>query len=398
MSLETAGNIAALFGGALKGYQDQTEIELKKKQLERDEELKRLQIEAGLLEKGLTRDDKGVWGLSPEERQKRDLDALYKQSQMELNKARGEYYKEGGQFGGELKAALGGFTKDPLGNLVETDYLKQKRAQELAYQKAQMDKTLGNVKVPEAESVAEKNKIQTTIEEKKLYDAGLMRDPKNRDNFIPRPNFVRPPTKLEEEKTKKYLDQGLEWDYLTGKTKKIVGWKSKEAQQSEKDAKEDAKINRQQTTELRKEFLSLPSTKDMLAMDISLKKLTAAAQNASGADDIAIVFNFMKLQDPSSTVREGEYANAQQASGVSDKVISQYNKLIDGQTLTPAQRKMFVESAGKTYNAALDAYSQMGERYKGLAKKGNIAPEDVVPEYKKYIPSEFTDKEKEALD
>jgi hypothetical protein len=51
---------------------------------------------------------------------------------------------------------------------------------------------------------------------------------------------------------------------------------------------------------------------------------------------------------------------------------------------------MFVQSAGKTYNAALDSYSKMGERYKGLAKKGNIAPEDVVPEYSRYSGEEVT--------
>lgn len=290
MALETAGNIAALFGGALKGYQDQSEIELKRKNIEADNAYKKAMLDMEYKKNGLIRTDGGTPEFSPEMEEKKRLE-------------------------------------------------KEEKLLDLDTKKTNIAKTLSEIS-----------------------------------------------------------DKGYKTEIRPGLLTPISGFVSKEEKkearqlenEAKKEAKEQEKISRQQTTELRKEFLGLPTTKDIQAMDTSLKKLTAAAKDATGADDIAIVFNFMKLQDPGSTVREGEYANAQQAAGVSDKVIAQYNKLLAGETLTPEQRKMFVESAGKTYNAALDAYSQMGERYKGLAKKGNLSPEDVVPEYKRYTPNEVT--------
>ena len=57
--------------------------------------------------------------------------------------------------------------------------------------------------------------------------------------------------------------------------------------------------------------------------------------------DLALVFNFMKMQDPSSTVNSGEFANAQNSAGVPDRVVNLYNNLLKGSRLSPTQRKAF---------------------------------------------------------
>jgi hypothetical protein len=57
--------------------------------------------------------------------------------------------------------------------------------------------------------------------------------------------------------------------------------------------------------------------------------------------DLALVFNFMKMQDPGSTVNSGEFANAQNAAGVPDRIKNLYNNLITGGRLNPTQRKAF---------------------------------------------------------
>jgi hypothetical protein len=57
--------------------------------------------------------------------------------------------------------------------------------------------------------------------------------------------------------------------------------------------------------------------------------------------DLALVFNFMKMQDPGSTVNSGEFANAQNAAGVPDRIRNLYNNLITGGRLNPTQRKAF---------------------------------------------------------
>ena len=59
------------------------------------------------------------------------------------------------------------------------------------------------------------------------------------------------------------------------------------------------------------------------------------------AADLALVFNFMKMQDTQSTVNTGEFANAQNATGVPDRVKNIYNNLVTGGRLNPTQRKAF---------------------------------------------------------
>jgi hypothetical protein len=68
--------------------------------------------------------------------------------------------------------------------------------------------------------------------------------------------------------------------------------------------------------------------------------------------DIALIFNFMKMQDPSSTISTGEYANAQNAAGVADKVVNLYNNLLKGSKLSQTQRKAFRGQAENLYKAA----------------------------------------------
>jgi hypothetical protein len=57
--------------------------------------------------------------------------------------------------------------------------------------------------------------------------------------------------------------------------------------------------------------------------------------------DLALVFNFMKMQDTGSTVNSGEFANAQNAAGVPDRIRNVYNNLVTGGRLNPTQRKAF---------------------------------------------------------
>lgn len=79
----------------------------------------------------------------------------------------------------------------------------------------------------------------------------------------------------------------------------------------------------------------------------SIAQLKKIAQ-ADPAGQMALIFSFMKSLDPSSTVREGEYANAENTRGVPDTIRNWYNKIIDGTFLTPQQVDSFATvSAGQ---------------------------------------------------
>ncbi len=90
-----------------------------------------------------------------------------------------------------------------------------------------------------------------------------------------------------------------------------------------------------------------------------------------GPQDIAIVFKFMKALDPESVVREGEFATAANAGGVPVKVSNFYNKILEGQLLTPELRDSFIEAArdaveGKKTQAVSTVKSYIGENEKLL--------------------------------
>lgn len=70
---------------------------------------------------------------------------------------------------------------------------------------------------------------------------------------------------------------------------------------------------------------------------------TLGSSTPSAQADQALIFNWMKLQDPGSVVRETEYASAEATRGLMDKAGAYFQKLNNGQLLTPEQRKKFVE-------------------------------------------------------
>jgi len=72
----------------------------------------------------------------------------------------------------------------------------------------------------------------------------------------------------------------------------------------------------------------------------------------TAAGDMALIFNYMKMLDPGSTVREGEFATAEQAAGVPTRILNLYNRLLTGKRLSDSQIKDFTSQAKKLYNAA----------------------------------------------
>ena len=94
----------------------------------------------------------------------------------------------------------------------------------------------------------------------------------------------------------------------------------------------------------------------------------ANPNSVSPASDIALIFGYMKMLDPGSVVREGEYATAQNAAGIPDRVRNAYNKAIQGEFLTDNQRQDFVDTADRLYGQAYQQAEQTGARYRDLAR------------------------------
>lgn len=105
------------------------------------------------------------------------------------------------------------------------------------------------------------------------------------------------------------------------------------------------------------------------------QKALASANLGTSAGDMSLIYAFMKMNDPTSVVREGEFATAANTGGIDDKIINIYNRVRDGQMLTPDQRVQFIQAAQSQYDAASKNVQDVNTRYKQFSKDYNVNPD-----------------------
>jgi hypothetical protein len=149
---------------------------------------------------------------------------------------------------------------------------------------------------------------------------------------------------------------------------KVVGQMSKSKDPKELGSVEDT---------VRKEYLG--QAKPYIEVGQAYKKVAEAAKNPSAAGDIAMIFGFMKILDPGSVVREGEFATAQNAAGIPDRVRAQYNAAINGQRLTDVQRTDFMNQAKNIVQSQRDNFnSTIKPFYEGIVKDRQLNQSNVL--------------------
>lgn len=153
------------------------------------------------------------------------------------------------------------------------------------------------------------------------------------------------------------------------------------AREAAADARDDRAKQRQPAEQkvvddLRKELQGQQAYKDAQTVAASYEKIKVASPTAQG--DMGLIFGMMKMFDPNSVVRETEYANAQNAAGVPEKIRNAWNKAKDGQFLTPEQRAAFRAEADSIYRAQRQRFDATAKEYRRLAEKRGLPPEDVV--------------------
>lgn len=111
--------------------------------------------------------------------------------------------------------------------------------------------------------------------------------------------------------------------------------------------------------------------------------VNAAAKDPSAAGDMALIFSFMRILDPNSVVREGEFATAQNAAGVPDRIVNTYNRLLKGERLGESQRADFVNQAKKIYDEQKQQNDGLAEQYRGMAKRYKLNPENIVTSFER---------------
>lgn len=133
----------------------------------------------------------------------------------------------------------------------------------------------------------------------------------------------------------------------------------------------------QRVGELRKEFLSMPEVRDFRNVLNSTQQIVSLAQGEGSAmGDLASIFSYMKTLDPSSTVREGEAASAQNAAGIPERLRNYYNNLRSGKRLSPDQRADMANTAITLYKSRAGNYNSLANTYRGLLNLQGANPDE----------------------
>jgi hypothetical protein len=110
----------------------------------------------------------------------------------------------------------------------------------------------------------------------------------------------------------------------------------------------------------------------------SYQGLQATAQRADAASDIAFIYQYMKMLDPTSVVREGEFATAQNAAGIDTRIRNAYNAAMSGQRLAPQQRQAMLGTAGRLAQQADSQVGQLVDQYTDKARRRGLDPDNVI--------------------
>lgn len=142
-------------------------------------------------------------------------------------------------------------------------------------------------------------------------------------------------------------------------------------------------------SEMRKEWQKDDTTKRTKEVSEAYGRVQAVTEDPSAAGDLALIFNFMKMLDPRSVVRESEFQSAAQARAwlsrmrdsdipVPGSVVQGIQKLQTGKFLLPEQRKDFVRQASNLYKSQLESQKQTDEFYTDVAASEGLDPSKVV--------------------
>jgi hypothetical protein len=136
----------------------------------------------------------------------------------------------------------------------------------------------------------------------------------------------------------------------------------------------------EQEDKLRNDFIA--QTKPYQVQSDFYGRIETAAKDPSAAGDLALIYSFMKLLDPGSTVLAGEYATAANAGSIPERIYSQYNRLLSGELLGDAEkgtiRKDYIDRARRIYEQSTKDYQRTKAVFDDRARRYHLDPANVT--------------------
>lgn len=146
------------------------------------------------------------------------------------------------------------------------------------------------------------------------------------------------------------------------------------------DAMENiGKADRNQVAGMRKEFTK--ASGEFVKLSNAWQKIKKAGMNRDGMSDMALVFMFMKVLDPPSTVREGEAAAVRSSGRLGNELRVTLDRIIESKGMDDTQRAELIKVAGQLYREQLFNQLQLEGQYGALADRAGADRADVVLDY-----------------
>lgn len=133
------------------------------------------------------------------------------------------------------------------------------------------------------------------------------------------------------------------------------------------------------TAGLRKEFTK--ASNNFISVRDAFSRVRTGVETASAAGDVAMVFNFMRMLDPQSVVREGEFAVAASAAGLPDRLVNLARRVDTGERLTPGQRQDFFNVARQVFGQQLQSQLNNERVFGDIATRAGFDTQQVIVDY-----------------
>lgn len=145
--------------------------------------------------------------------------------------------------------------------------------------------------------------------------------------------------------------------------------------------------------QLRGEFLK--QNKDYAVVGDAYNRILVSAVNPSPAGDLALIFNYMKMLDPGSTVREGEFATAAASGSFGERFVAAGKKIVSGERLTDTMRGDFVDRSKKLIGSYKSGYEKSKRVYDKLSDDYGVKSSRVSIDIGREIKTTKSQKRKE---
>ena len=130
---------------------------------------------------------------------------------------------------------------------------------------------------------------------------------------------------------------------------------------------------------LRKEFTT--ASKEFVQIRDSFTRIQATAQNPSPAGDLAFIFNYMKMLDPGSVVRESEFRTAADAQEFMERkgfTSDALKRMWVGERLSEAARQDFLSKSREIFDGMSSLQGKNEETFRRLAIDRKLNPDNVA--------------------